>query len=149
MVSSLDLRREQTCAQASHLLDGNPRLPVLLFAPGMGHAPSLGLFNTCLLGPGFLIRGPRKYSRRTTNLGLMDACLVSVHLWVCYRYNVLVSDASVFSTSEFGPRKGLLIKKAQLEKTGELILHCTLRESGIQVSFIVKGREKGQGKGWV
>lgn len=58
-------------------------------------------------------------------------------------------ERSVFSMSEFGPRKGLLIKKALLEKTGDLILQCILRESEIQVSFIVKGRERGQGKAWV
>lgn len=60
MVSSLDLRREQTCAQASHLSDGNPWLPVLLFAPGMGHAPSLRLFNLCFLGPGFFVWWPKE-----------------------------------------------------------------------------------------
>lgn len=48
MVSSL--------AQALHLSDRNPWLSVLLFAPGMGHAPSLRLFNLCFQGPGFFVR---------------------------------------------------------------------------------------------
>lgn len=49
-------------------------------------------------------------------------------------------ERPVFSMSEFGPRKGLLIKKALLEKTEHQILQCILRASEIQVSFIVKGR---------
>lgn len=58
-------------------------------------------------------------------------------------------ERSIFNMSEFDTGKGLLIKKTQLEKARELILKSMLRESGIQVSFRVKRRENGRGKGWV
>ena len=56
----------------------------------------------------------------------------------------------IFNILEFGVRKALLIKKAQLEKMGVSHGFCKsiLRDPKIQAYFIVKGREKGQGKRW-
>lgn len=48
----------------------------------------------------------------------------------------------IFNTSEFGVREGLLTEKAQFKKMGGLILKSILGQSGIQASFIVKGREE-------
>lgn len=53
-------------------------------------------------------------------------------------------ERSVFSTSEFGTGKGLLIKKAQLEKTGHLILLKRLWNSGV---FYCQGKGEGTRQG--
>lgn len=65
---------------------------------------------------------------------------------------ICVPDASkerpIFNASEFGVRKSLLIKKAQLEKMGNLIIKSSLREFEIQVSYISREGGMGEVKRW-
>lgn len=54
---------------------------------------------------------------------------------------MLRKERQIFNTSEFGIWRGLLIGKVPTQKMGELILQFILRETKIQASFIVMGRE--------
>lgn len=64
---------------------------------------------------------------------------------------VCVPDASkerqIFNTSEFGVRKSLLTKKAQLRRI-DLILKSSLREFKIQESYISREGRMGEVKRW-
>lgn len=65
---------------------------------------------------------------------------------------VCVPDASkerqIFNTSEFGVRKSLLTKKAQLRRIGDLILKSSLREFKIQESYISREGRMDEVKRW-
>lgn len=47
------------------------------------------------------------------------------------------------NTSSFETRKTLLIEKASLKNMGEPILKFIIRQSGLETSFIIKGRGGG------
>lgn len=69
-----------------------------------------------------------------------------LHFYFCYRPKELVADASkerpIPNRSKFGARKTLLTAKAYLKNMGGPILKFIIRQSGLETSFIIKGRER-------